>query len=140
VLPPDPDVPPVPEASVSPDLLEPLDVVAELRLEALSEDLGVLAGLEVLLPVEEPEGDLELLRGLDDGDELLDLVGGELAGSLLDVDLGLLADEVREATAEALDLGESVDDVPAALDVGVEDTEDVLELGALHELGHGAER
>lgn len=129
----DADAPPVAETAVGADLLEPLDVVAELGVEVLGEDLGVLAGLPVLLSVEEPEGDLELAGVLDDGDELLDLVGGELAGALVDVDLGLLADEVGEAAAEALDLGQGEDDIPLTLNVGVEDTQNVLELLALHQ-------
>lgn len=129
----DADAPPVAETAVGADLLEPLDVVAELGVEVLGENLGVLAGLPVLLSVEEPEGDLELAGVLDDGDELLDLVGGELAGALVDVDLGLLADEVGEAAAEALDLGQGEDDIPLTLNVGVEDTQNVLELLALHQ-------
>ena len=63
----DADAPPVAETAVGADLLEPLDVVAELGVEVLGEDLGVLAGLPVLLSVEEPEGDLELAGVLDDG-------------------------------------------------------------------------
>ena len=132
VLPPDADPPPVPESPVGPDLLHPLDVLAELGVEGLGEDLGVLPGLEVLLPVEEPEGDLELLGGLDDGHDLLDLVGGQVSGALVHVHLGLLADEARESSAETLDLCEGKDHVTAALDVGIEDTENVLELLAHH--------
>ena len=133
VLTTDADAPPVTETAVGADLLEALDVVAELGVEVLGEDLGVLAGLPVLLSVEEPEGDLELAGVLDDGNELLDLVGGELAGALVDVDLGLLADEVGEAAAEALDLGQGEDDVSLTLNVGVEDTQNVLELLGLHQ-------
>ena len=114
------------------DLLHALNVVAELCVEALGEDLGVFAGLEVLLPVKEPEGDHEFLGVLDDADDLLDLIGGELSGALVDVNLGLLADEVGETAAETADLGEGEDDVPLSLNVGVEDTEDVLELLSLH--------
>lgn len=132
VLSPNPNSPPVPQSPVGADLLHAFDVVAELGVEALGEDLGVFAGFEVLLTVEEPEGDHKLLGVLDDSDDLLDLVGGELSGTLIDVDLGLLADEVGETAAEAADLGEGEDHVPLSLNVGVEDTEDVLELLSLH--------
>lgn len=117
---------------MGPDLLHPLNVVSELSVEILREHLAVLAGLEVFLPVEEPERDLELAGVLDYGNEFLDLVCVELTGALVDVNLRLLADEVSEATSEALDLREGEDNVSLALDVGVEDTEDVLELSSLH--------
>jgi len=132
VLSPNPDVPPVPESPVCPHLLHPLNVITELSVETLSKHLGVLPSLEILLPVEEPEGDLELLGGLDNGNELLDLVGGEFPRALVDVDLRLLADNVSETAAKTTDLGQGEDNVALSLDVGVEDTEDVLEFGSLH--------
>lgn len=63
----------------SPDLLQPLKVISQLLVDGLGRDLGSLAGLPIFLPVEEPVGDLELTRVLDDGHELLDLVGGHLS-------------------------------------------------------------
>lgn len=132
VLPTDPNSPPVAETPVGPDLLEALDVVAELGVDVLGEDLHVLARLEVLLSVEEPERDLELARVLDDSDDLLDLVGRQLSGSLVDVHLGLLADQVGEPAPQTLDLGQAEDDISLTLDVRVEDTEDMLEFSTLH--------
>ena len=132
VLATDADAPPVTETTVSADLLHSLDVITELGVEVLREDLGVLASLPVLLPVEEPKRDLELAGVLDDSDELLDLVGGELTGALVHVDLGLLADKVGEARTETLDLGHSEDDIALALNVGIEDTQNVLKFLALH--------
>lgn len=46
------------ETTVSADLLEALEVVAELRVDTVGQDLGVLAVDNVALPVEEPSGDL----------------------------------------------------------------------------------
>ena len=63
-----------------PDLLQPLDVLSVFLVDGLGGDLGGLAGLPVLLPVEEPVGDLELPGVLDDGHKLLDLIRGHLAG------------------------------------------------------------
>jgi len=40
------------------DLLEALQIVTELAVDAVGEDLGVLAVDDVALPVEEPGGDL----------------------------------------------------------------------------------
>ncbi|KAL7528629.1 hypothetical protein ACHAWF_002642 [Thalassiosira exigua] len=120
------------KTAVGTDLLHSLDVITELRVEVLRENLRVLPRLEVLLPVQEPKGDFELARVLDDGDEFLDLVRGQLPGALVHGDFGLLADKVCEPAPEALDFGEAEDDVPLALNVGVEDTQDVLELVPLH--------
>lgn len=50
----------MPETAVSPDLLQPLEVVAELGVDAVGERLAVLAVDDVLLPVKEPAGDLVL--------------------------------------------------------------------------------
>jgi hypothetical protein len=126
------DSPPVTKTAVGTDLLHPLDVIAELGIEVLREHLGILTRLEILLPVEEPKWDLELAGVLDDGDELFDFIGRQFSGALVDVDFGLLTDEIGETTSETLDLSEAEDDVPLALDVGVEDTQDVLELVPLH--------
>lgn len=128
----DAHAPPVAKTAVGPDLLHPLDVVTELRVEVLSEDLRVLAGLEVLLPIEEPERDLKLARVLDDGHELLNLVSREFTGALVHVDLSLLADKVGESASKALDLGQAEDDVTLTLNVSVENTQDVLKFRSLH--------
>jgi len=124
--------PPVTQTTMGADLLHPLDVVTQLGIEVLSEYLRVLAGLEILLPIQEPEGHLELAGVLNDGNELFDLVGREFSGTFVDIDLGLLTDQVGESTSEALNFGKAEDDVSLALNVGVEDTQDVLELVPLH--------
>ena len=124
--------PPVAKTTVGPNLLHPLDVVTELRIEVLSEDLRVLAGLEVFLPIQEPERDLKLARVLDNGHELLNLVSCEFTGALVHVDLSLLADEVGESASKALDLGEAEDDITLTLNVSVENTQDVLKFSSLH--------
>ena len=64
VLATDAEAPVVPETTVSPDLLQPLEVVAELGVDAVGEGLAVLAVDDVLLPVKEPGGDLVLRRVL----------------------------------------------------------------------------
>ena len=87
-----------------------------------------LTVLDVLLPVEEPVGDLVLARVLHDGDDLLDLLLAQLAGALRQVDVGLLEHDVGVAAPDALDGRHGEHDVPLAVDVGVHHTEDVLEV------------
>ena len=45
------------------------------------------------------------------------------------VDVSLLADEVGESSADTTDGGEGVHDLLATIDVGVQHTKDVLEVG-----------
>jgi len=73
-------------------------------------------------------GDLVGGRVLDDGDETLKLLRGELTGALVQVDIGLLAHQVGVATTDTLDLGQGVDDLLLAVDVCVEQTQDVVEV------------
>lgn len=86
VLTADTEAPVVTETTVGADLLEALEIVAELGGDAVGENLGVLAVDDVALTVEEPAGDLVLAGVLDDGDDALKLLGGELTGALVQVD------------------------------------------------------
>jgi hypothetical protein len=69
-----------PPGNNAPDLLQPLEVIAHLHVETVGNDLRATTILVVLLPVQEPVGDLELTRVVDDDHEVLKLLGGELAG------------------------------------------------------------
>lgn len=53
---------------------------------------------------------------------------GELSGALVQVDIGLLADEVGVTATDTLNLGKGVNDLLLAVNVGVEETEDELEV------------
>lgn len=71
----------VTETTVGADLLEALEVVTELLVDLVGKNVRVLAVDEVVLPVEEPGGDLELGGVLHDGDDTLELVRVELSGA-----------------------------------------------------------
>lgn len=73
--------PVVAEATVAPHPLEALEILTQLLFENVGVGLNVLAVLDVLLSVEEPIGDLELSRVLDDGEDLVNLIVGKLTGS-----------------------------------------------------------
>lgn len=70
------------ETTVSADLLEALEIVTELGVDAVGEDLVVLAVNNVALSVEEPGWDLVLGWVLDDGDDALELFGGKFTGTM----------------------------------------------------------
>lgn len=56
------ELPVVTQTTVGTDLLQALQVITQLSLDVVRQNLRVLAGGEVLLPVKEPGGNLELLR------------------------------------------------------------------------------
>jgi len=119
----------VPEAAMRADLLQTLQIVTQLRVERGGEQLRELAVRVVLLSVEEPVGHLVLARVGHDGDQLLHLFVGELAGPLVEVDVGLLDDEVGVAPADSLHRRQGVHDLGLAVNVGVHDTQNMLKLG-----------
>lgn len=73
--------PVVSQTSVRSDLLQSLEVVSKLLVDGVGESVRVLSVGQVLLPVKEPGGDLELGRVLHDGDDSLELVRVELSGT-----------------------------------------------------------
>ena len=72
----------MPETTVRTNLLQPLKVITELRVDTVRKDLRVLAVDDVPLPVQEPCRDLELRRVLDDGNYTLKLIRVKLAGAV----------------------------------------------------------
>lgn len=102
VLTTDTKVPVVTKTTVRADLLEALKVLTEGRGDLVSNDLLVLASSKILLSVEEPEGDLELLRVLHDSKNFVDLLLGELTSALSHVNVSLLANEVGETATNSL--------------------------------------
>lgn len=70
------------ETAVGADLLQALEIITELGVDAVGQDLRVLAVNNVALSVQEPRGDLVLGGVLDDGDDSLKLFGGKFTGAV----------------------------------------------------------
>jgi len=113
---------------MSTDLLQALEIVTELGVDTVGEDLGVLAIDDIALTIEKPGWDLVLSRVLDDGDDSLEFFGGELTSTLVEIDIGLLANQVAVSTTNTLYLCQCVHDFLLSLYVCVEQTENVLEV------------
>lgn len=64
---------------------------------------------------------------LEDGDDSLELFRGQITSTLGEVDIGLLANQVGVSAADTLDLGHSVHDLLLAINVCVQQTDDILE-------------
>merc|ERR1719238_154033 len=139
VLPAHTDPPVVPETTVEPDLLHALRVLTEAGVEQVRVLLTRLPVLDVALPVQHPGGDTVLDRVRDHRHDLVDLVRGELPGALVQVDVALLAHEVREPAADALDGGEREHDLLPPIDVRVAHTQDMLEVLRLELERHDAQ-
>jgi len=145
---------------MSADLLEALEIVTELGVDAVGENLVVLAVDNVALSVEEPGWDLVLGWVLDDGDDALELFGGKFTGTmemyqfpiplyfcffflssiarrrwhripLVEINISLLADQVGVTASDTLDLGQGVHDLLLSLDIGVKKSQDELEVRLL---------
>lgn len=70
----DTNTPEVSETPVAADLLQPLEVVTELRVDIVRQNLAVLAVDDIFLPVKEPEWNLELCGVLHDVHDSFKLV------------------------------------------------------------------
>lgn len=110
-----------------PDLLHSLDVLSELGVELVGGDLLPLAVLHVLSSVQEPLRESVGLWVGDNLGDLVDLLVGQFTGSLLDVDSGLLAQGDGEASAQSSDGSDGVWHQSLAVQVSVENTDNVLE-------------
>ena len=125
----------VTHTTVSADLLQALKIVTEADINGVAAHVLGLAALGAALTVQEPLGDLVLGGVGDDVGDLLKLFNGEGASAALDVDARLLADHVGEADTDTLDHAEREGDLAATIDVGVQQTHQVLE--AVGEEGQG---
>lgn len=83
VLSTDAQTPVVAQTSVGADLLQSLQVLTELAVNAVGKQVAVLAVDDIALSVEEPGWNLVLGGVLEDGDNALEFFGGKLAGAVL---------------------------------------------------------
>ena len=117
----------VPETAVASDFEEPLDVLPKLGFEHVGGHLQVLALLVIALPVEEPPGHTVTLGIVDEVSDGIALGLSQLSGPEFRVESEYLADEEAEPPSDSLDLIEREGDGAFAIDVGVEDTVNMLE-------------
>ena len=118
----------MPETSVGSDLEESLNILSELGIEDVGGHLEILAFLVVSLSVEEPSGDSVSFWLSNDFSDGVSLLLRELTSSELGVDSEDLADIEGPTSADTLDSVEGIGDSPLSINVGVEDTMNVLEV------------
>jgi len=113
------------------NLLHSLQIVTEFRVDTVGEDLGVFAIHNISLSVEEPSWNFVLCGVLDDCDDALKFFGCEFTSAFVEINIGLLANQVGVSSPNTLDLGQSVHDFLPSIDIGVEETENELEVRLL---------
>lgn len=120
--------PVVANTSMGANLLQSLNIATDGANKVVDNKLGSLAGNNVLLSVQEIVGNLELLGVVDDGNQLLNLFVGQSTSTAININFGLLADDVGESLAHTGDLGHGEHDLPLSLNIGVQHTKNVLKL------------
>mmetsp|Transcript_614 Transcript_614/g.1615 ORF Transcript_614/g.1615 Transcript_614/m.1615 type:complete len:204 (+) Transcript_614:961-1572(+) len=108
-------------------LPQPVEVLAQLEVELVHCVVKVQAGLIILPPVQHPRWDVIELGVLHNLHDLLDLLGGQLSCQPRVCDACSLDHRVSEPTADPLDHRQGVQHVSGAVNVGVEDANDVVE-------------
>ena len=81
MLPSHPQAPVVSKTTMRANFLQSFQVIAELGVDTVRKDLGVLSIDDVLLSIEEPSGNFELGRVLDDIHKSLEFIGVEITSA-----------------------------------------------------------
>lgn len=142
---------------MSPDLLQPLQIFPQFAVHVVGEHLRVFTIHDIALPIEEPGWNFVLRWVLDDRDDALEFFGGNFSSStemadlakrerggvssrssgkmghspFVQIDIGLFAHQIRVPASNTLNFREGVHDLLLAIDIGVEETKDELEVRLL---------
>ena len=120
------------------NLLHQLKILAQLDVQAVGKQLAVAAVLKVMLTIEEPVRDLEVLGILHDVDNAFKFGLVEFTSTknywnlweslvpLVHINFSLAANNTSITTTAALDGGEGKHDLLATINIGVEQTQNVL--------------
>lgn len=119
------------QATMSPDLLQPLQIFPQFAVHVVGEHLRVFTIHDIALPIEEPGWNFVLRWVLDDRDDALEFFGGNFSSSFVQIDIGLFAHQIRVPASNTLNFREGVHDLLLAIDIGVEETKDELEVRLL---------
>ena len=122
VLTSDSQVPRVSQTTMGSHLLELLNIISQLGLQVVSKNVVVLTIVKVLLSVQEPSWNLIFGWVLHDLDNSLQLFLGQFTGSLIKINIGLLANQVGVSSTNTSDSSQSVDDLNLTVNVCVHQT------------------
>lgn len=117
----------VTDTTVRADLLETFHVFTELVIKSVGEELAVFAVLAVLLTIEEPVGNLVFTRVLHDGNDAFHISSVHFTSTLAHIDFSLATDKSSIAATATFDGSQGKLNLLLTVNVGVEDTQNVLE-------------
>ena len=112
---------------VASDFIKSFNIFSELGFEDVGCNLEVLALFVIFLSVQEPSWDTVSFRVGNNVSNTVTLGFSQLTGSESGVDSQDLADEEPKSSSNTLDLVKSVWDGSLTVDVGVENTVNMLE-------------
>lgn len=118
----------VSKTAVGSHLEKPFDVFSELGFKDVGSHLEILSFLVIAESVQEPSRNSLSFGVGDDVGDFVALLLVKLSGSDPGVDSEDLADEETESPADTLDLFQSIGDSSLSINVGVQDTMNVLEI------------
>ena len=121
------DTPVVSETSVVLGLSHSLNVLSVDRVKLVGNQVGPCALSGVLLSVQEPLGDVVLGGSGEDVADAVDLLLGDLSGSLVDVDLSDLEGKDGESSSNTADLSKTEGSLLFTVDVCVLDSQNMSE-------------
>merc|ERR1719419_667333 len=116
------------QTTVGFDLLQPLQILTKFILQPIGQNLRILSIFDILGSVEVVVRNLVLSRILHDGNKSFDFFIREFASTFVHIDVSFLETDVGESSSHTFDRCHGVHDLGFAVDVGVHDTQDVLEL------------
>jgi len=121
---------------VQSDLLHSFQIFSQFVRQSIRSQLRIFTVLDILLSIQKPGRDFEVFRVGHGGLDSFQFFGIDLTGSFVDIDFGFFQDQVGESSTHTLDGGQGVSDFDVTIDVGVLDTEDVLEVFVVDDEGH----
>jgi len=100
------NLPVVPQTTVQTTTLHALQIFTQCLVQEICKLLASFAILNVAVPVKHPSWNFELLRIVDDSDNLIDFIGCELTGTLVQINVAFLTNDVRKPSANAFHCGQ----------------------------------
>jgi hypothetical protein len=141
-----PQAPVVSKTTMRSNFLQSFQVLAKLGVNSVRKDLGVLAIDDILLSVQEPSGDFELGRVLDNSHKSFEFIGVEITSAsrrepqstllygkgiekklpFVKINVRLFADQVGVTATNTLDFCQGEHDFTFPVDIGIQKTENML--------------
>jgi hypothetical protein len=117
----------VTDTAMRANLLETFHVFTELVIKGVGEELAVFAILAVLLTIEEVIRNLVLTGVLHDGDDAFHVSSVHFTSAFAHINFSLATDDPSITTTTTLDGSHGELNLLLSINVGVEDTQNVLE-------------